>query len=165
MDGRQQREDGHEGHRDELSKARSKVARILGSMKVPASLDHLDAVLDFVHEELEKRGCPVATQAKIDIALEELFVNVCNYAYSDQDEPGDVQVDYVDDDDINAISVRLIDQGVAFDPLVRADPTRPESIEDTNVGGLGIFMTKKLMDDITYLRDRGSNIVAFRKSW
>ena len=99
-------------------------------------------------------------QNQLDIALEELFVNVCRYAYADQDEPGEVSVDYVYNANPNAITVQITDHGVPFDPLTRKDPTRPASVQEATIGGLGIFMAKKSVDDFSYLRDGDSNVVA-----
>ena len=104
-------------------------------------------------------------QHKVEVALEELFVNICSYAYKGQDEPGSAQVSYAYVADPSSITVELRDQGVPFDPLQRKDPTKPSSIQETKVGGLGIFMVKKTMDDFIYMRDDDTNVVVFKKGW
>ena len=136
-----------------------------GSITVPATLDHLDDIIDMVHVELAKRLCPIEVQNQIDIALEELFVNVCNYAYEGADEPGLCRVDYVYNANPDAIIIQLTDEGVPFDPLEHADPERPRSAFEASIGGLGIMMARRLTDDMTYLRDGNSNVVAFKKRW
>jgi anti-sigma regulatory factor (Ser/Thr protein kinase) len=61
--------------------------------------------------------------------------------------------------------VSLTDWGTPFDPLAREDPAMPTSAEDARVGGLGIFMVKRMCDDVSYLRDGDANVVAIRKVW
>ncbi|MDO4796570.1 MAG: SpoIIE family protein phosphatase, partial [Coriobacteriales bacterium] len=136
---------------------------VTGSMVVPATLDHLEEVTAMVDEELEKRLCPVGVQHKVDVALEELFVNVCRYAYANQREPGEVQVSYSYGAEPSAITIELRDQGIPFDPLTREDPTKPSSAQEAKIGGLGIFMVKRSMDDFVYVYDKGSNVVVFKK--
>ena len=136
-----------------------------GSITVEATLEHLDDVLDLVHKELGQRRCPIATQNQLDVAIEEMFVNVCNYAYDGQETPGACRVDYVYHANPNTITVQLTDWGTPFDPLQHKDPTKPASIAETMIGGLGIMMAKRMTDDMTYLRDGDTNVVAFRKSW
>lgn len=136
-----------------------------GEITVPATLDQLAAVEHMIHEELGQRLCPIGAQNKIDIALEELFVNVCRYAYANQPEPGQVTVSYVYTPDPCGITIQIVDEGVPFDPLRQQNPTTPQRIEDISVGGLGIMMTKRSVDDLTYSRDGSYNRVAFTKRW
>ncbi len=136
-----------------------------GTITVEATLDHLEEIYDMIHEELAQRRCPISIQNKLDVALEELYVNVCNYAYEDQEGPGLCRVDYIYNADPDVITIQLTDWGTPFDPLTREDPTKPSSIQEAKVGGLGIFMAKQLTDDISYLRDGDANVIAFKKSW
>jgi anti-sigma regulatory factor (Ser/Thr protein kinase) len=134
-------------------------------MEVQATTDHLSEVLDSVEDELYKRLCPVDVKHKIIIALEELFVNVCRYAYADQDEPGMVTVSYTYSPEPQAIYIEIVDQGIPFNPLTREDPNRPTSIDTVAIGGLGIYMVKKSMDTFTYHRVNDRNIVTIGKNW
>lgn len=136
-----------------------------GSVTVPATLDHLDDAYALLHSELASRHCPISVQHQIDIALEELFVNVCSYAYEDAEAPGDVLVEYVYRANPHSLTVSLTDWGVPFDPLAHTDPQAPTSAAEASIGGLGIFMVKRLTDDVSYLRDGDANVVAFRKCW
>jgi sigma-B regulation protein RsbU (phosphoserine phosphatase) len=140
---------------------------VTGTRTVPATLEHLGEVNALIVEELEQRLCPVGVLHKVEIALEELFVNVCNYAYasSNLEEPGEVTVSYAYGTDPSSITVELRDKGVPFDPLRRDDPMKPSSIQEAKVGGLGIYMVKRTMDDIAYMRDGDENVVVFRKGW
>lgn len=136
-----------------------------GTITIPATLDHIGEAIALVAAELNQRLCPSVVMHKVEVAMEELLVNVCSYAYAGQDAPGDVRVSYVYRADPHAITVELMDQGIPFNPVLREDPTKPSSIQEAKIGGLGIFMVKKTMDDLSYVYDGTNNIVAFRKSW
>ena len=136
-----------------------------GSIVVPATLEHLGTAERMVAEELERRLCPQGVQHKVEVALEELFVNVCSYAYAGQDAPGEVAVSYSYDVNPPTIEVELRDAGVPFNPVTREDPTKPSSIQEATIGGLGIFMVKKSVDELVYRREGNDNIVSFKKSW
>ena len=138
---------------------------VTGTVTVTATLDNFETALSLVTDELEHRLCPVDVKYKVAVALEELFVNVCNYAYADQPEPGTVQVSYAYGTNPSSITVELRDTGVPFDPLTLKDPTKPTNVQEATIGGLGIYMVKASMDDFTYLRDGDANVVVFRKGW
>ena len=136
-----------------------------GTETYVATLDNLPAMMEPIQKELSDRLCPMGVMNKIEIALEEMLVNVCRYAYASEEQPGKVQVSYVYTGNPSSITVELRDWGVPFDPLTRKDPTAPASIQEAKIGGLGIFMTKKSVDDMSYMRDDDANVVVFKKSW
>ncbi|MBQ9005443.1 MAG: SpoIIE family protein phosphatase [Atopobiaceae bacterium] len=136
-----------------------------GEMTVPAELANLEKVIEMIHEELDRRYCPIVTQHQIDIAVEELFVNVCNYAYAEEEKVGPCQVSYLYRPDPNTITISITDWGTPFDPLKQEDPTLPSSVKEAKIGGLGIFMAKRLTDELTYRRDNDKNVVTFKKRW
>ncbi len=136
-----------------------------GEITVPATIENLETVIDMIHGELAKRFCPIATQHQMDIALEELFVNVCHYAYADKGEVGPCRVSYLYRPYPSSITISLTDWGTPFDPLEQRDPTLPSSVQDAKIGGLGIFMTKRLTDELSYARDNDTNVVTFKKCW
>ena len=136
-----------------------------GELTVPATLKSLAQVTAFIHDELTQRLCPISVQSQIDVALEELLVNVCNYAYADQETPGDMRINYVYGVSPSKITIQITDWGVPFNPLERADPPTVSSVEDMRIGGLGIFMAKRMVDDLSYIRDNHANVVAFHKVW
>jgi sigma-B regulation protein RsbU (phosphoserine phosphatase) len=127
----------------------------------PAENDKLHEVSAFVGEYLEAHDCPMKTQMQIDLCLEEVFVNIANYAYGDG--KGDVKVRLRAKD--NTVTLTLIDKGKAFDPLQREDPDVSLSAEARKIGGLGIFLVKKNMDKVDYRREDDKNIITMRKSW
>ena len=134
-------------------------------LEMDATLDNLDAAFTLIRNELSGRHCPITAQRKVDIALEELFVNVCRYAYKDTGGVGRVRVEYVYNANPSTITVALTDWGVPFNPLEYADPQRPQTSGDAKIGGLGILMAKRSTDDLSYVRDGDANVVVFRKSW
>jgi len=141
------------------------IPQASGSLTMPATLDHLDDAAALVASEMNHRLCPVGVQRKVEVALEEMFVNVCRYAYADKDEPGEVTVSYVYRGDPKSISIELRDNGVPFNPVTLEDPTKPSDIQEAKIGGLGIFMVKNSMDELRYEHDGEYNVTTFTKSW
>ncbi len=129
---------------------------------IEALTDNLDTVMEFVDGELEEAECPMKIQMQIDLAVEEIFVNIANYAYNPETGPATVRVEV--DPDKTAVRITFIDHGVPYDPLAKADPDITESAEDRAIGGLGIFLVKKTMDDIRYQYVNGSNILTLKKN-
>lgn len=140
---------------------------ITAALEVPALIPELDRVNDFLHEELDRRLCPQRVQDQLDVAVEELYANVCSYAYPDAtpENPGKVRVLRTYHADPASITVDIIDSGVPFDPLARSDAVTPKDIEDVPIGGLGILLTKKMVDEIRYERTDDMNVVTIVKRW
>ena len=130
-------------------------------LNVEASVDNLDTVIAFIDEEIDKLDGSVKLRTQIDIAVEELFVNIAHYAYNPETGPATVRVEV--EQDPPAISITFIDKGVPYDPLAKADPDITLSAEDREIGGLGIFMVKKSMDSIDYEYKDGQNILHIKK--
>lgn len=130
-------------------------------LQIEARTEHLPQVLEFVDEQLEAVGCPMKIQMQIDIAVEEIFVNIAHYAYNPEIGTAMVRVEILDDPP--TVDITFIDHGVPYDPLAKADPDITLSAEERQIGGLGIFMVKKSMDDITYDYRDGHNILTIKK--
>ena len=141
------------------------LGAIHGTITVPATLDNLDHLFELIHQALEKAGCPATVRNQLDVVLEEVFVNVCSYAYAKGDAAGECRVDYVCRDNPKGIVIRVIDWGIPFDPLGHADPESPKSIAEARIGGLGILMVKRMTDRVSYLRHEGANMLTFKKNW
>ena len=131
--------------------------------RFPAELDKLDNVLDFVTVHLEDAGCPMKSITSISICLEELFVNVASYAYPGTS--GDVTLSLDIDAEERVTFIKLSDSGIPFNPLAKEDPDVSLDAEKRKIGGLGIFMVKKMMDSVEYERIGGENIVSIKKSF
>ena len=124
-----------------------------------AKVENLDQALAFVDECLEPLGTSMKAQMQIDVAVEELFVNVASYAYAPGTGPVTLRVEPED----AAVAITLVDRGTPYDPLAKADPDVTLSAEDRQIGGLGIYMVKKSMDGMEYRREAGCNVLTIRK--
>lgn len=133
------------------------------SLTVPAVTAHLPQVMDFIHQQLADTACPPDTILHIDLAVEEMFVNIASYAYGQ--ETGLVRIDYEQSAAPAYIEITITDQGLPFDPLSKSDADTTLPAEKRNIGGLGIFLTKKVMDSVDYERRNNENIVRLRKSF
>ena len=131
-------------------------------LTIDAKTDNLEQVLDFVNEQIELCECSMKVQIQIDIAVEEIFVNIANYAY--QDKVGKAQVKIEITEDPISIFITFIDSGVPYDPLAKEDPNTTLKAEDRDIGGLGIFMVKKSMDNVSYQYKNGQNMLTIEKS-
>ena len=132
-------------------------------LEIEALTENLDRVLSFVDEYLEKMECPMKLMTKIDLAVEEIFVNIAHYAYGS--ETGWAVITMDRDEAANKLEIVFEDGGVPFDPLAKEDPDISLSAEERPIGGLGIFMVKKIADDVSYEYRDGKNILSFIKSW
>lgn len=130
-------------------------------LTLKAIVDNLPKVTDFIDGHLEACDCPMKAQLQIDIAIDELFANIAHYAYGDAVGDATVQFDFDPSDRI--VSVTFMDHGVPFDPLQSAEPDVTLSAEEREIGGLGIFLVKKTMDNLTYRYENGMNILNFTK--
>ena len=130
---------------------------------IEARRENLDQVLGFMDAHLECRDCPMKVMLQLDIAVEELFVNIANYAYGDQ--VGQAVIQLQEEHDPEGISITFIDEGMPFDPLAKPDPDVTLGAMDRSVGGLGIYMVKKSMDDMKYRYEDNRNILTIRKNF
>ena len=129
---------------------------------VQATDGELANVLNFVTEELESCDCPPKAQMQIEVAVEELFVNIAHYAYSPEIGMATVRVSVKEEP--LTVEITFIDNGVQYDPLAKPDPDVTLSAEERGIGGLGIYMVKKSMDDIQYEYKDGRNILTIKKN-
>ena len=130
-------------------------------LTIAATVENIEVVTDFVNEQLEALDCPMKAQMQIDIAIDELFGNIAHYAYNPDVGESTVRVEVTEDP--LAVVITFIDNGVPYDPLAKADPDITLSAEEREIGGLGIYMVKKSMDDITYEYKDGQNILTIKK--
>ena len=131
-------------------------------LTIAATVENLPAVTDFVNEQLEEMDCPMKAQMQIDIAIDELFGNIAHYAYNPDVGPATVRVEVLEDP--LSVIITFIDNGMPFDPLSSEDPDITLPAEARAIGGLGILMVKKSMDEIHYRYENGSNILTIRKT-
>ena len=130
-------------------------------LNIAATVENIEAVTDFVNAQLEALDCPMKAQMQIDIAIDELFGNIAQYAYNPDVGEATVRVEVAEDP--LSVIITFIDGGMPYDPLTAADPDTTLSAEERTMGGLGIFMVKKSMDEIAYRYENGKNILMIRK--
>jgi len=126
-----------------------------------AKVSELNNAIGFVEQFLETVDCPMKTAMNITIAFEELFVNVASYAYPDSE--GVAKVSLIGDN--NKLMVIISDSGIPYNPLEKMDPDITLNANDRPIGGLGIYMVKKMMDEMSYEYVNGENITKFVKSF
>ena len=117
------------------------------SITVEAKIENVDKVTEFVNEVLEEKECPLKVQMQLDVAIDEIFGNIAYYAYGKGSGNATIQ----------------IDQGIPYNPLENKDPDITLDIEDREIGGLGIFLVKKTMDELSYEYVDGQNILTMKK--
>ena len=125
---------------------------------VPENLEEAQA---FVEEHLEAADCSAKARMQIGVAVEEIFINIANYAYAPEQGNATVRVE-VSQDPVT-VTITFVDHGMPYDPLARQDPDVTLSAAEREIGGLGIFMTKKIMDDVVYEYKDGQNILTLKK--
>lgn len=130
-------------------------------LTVEAAAENLTQVMAFVEQHLEEADCPLKAQMQLAVAAEEIFVNIAHYAYAPGTGEAAVRLDIADDP--AAVTLTFTDSGVPFNPLERDDPDVTLSAEERGIGGLGIYMTKKTMDDVRYEHRDGKNILTLVK--
>ena len=131
-------------------------------LTIAATVENINTDTDFVGEQLEAYDCPMKAQIQINIAIDELFSNIAHYAYNPDVGEATVRVEIIKEP--LSVVITFIDKGVPYDPLTTAEPDTTLSAEEREIGGLGIFMVKKSMDEIIYRYENGSNILSIRKN-
>lgn len=131
-------------------------------LTLAAIVENIETVTEFVNAQLELMDCPIKAQMQIDIAIDELFGNIAHYAYNTEVGSATVRVE-VSEAPL-AVIITFIDNGVPYDPLGKDDPDITLSAEEREIGGLGIYMVKQSMDEITYEYKDGQNILKIKKN-
>lgn len=128
---------------------------------VEATVDNLQQVIDFATEQLEERDCPMKVVMQMELVIEEIFVNISSYAYNPEIGPATFCVEF--EENPPAVLMTFIDGGKPYNPLEKNDPDTTLDIDERDVGGLGIFLVKKNVDEISYKFDGGKNILNMKK--
>ena len=131
-------------------------------LTIEATTGNIETVTDFVNEQLETLDCSMKVQMQVDIAIDELFSNIARYAYNPATGSATVQVEVTENP--LAVVITFIDHGKPYDPLAKEDPDTKLSAEERQIGGLGIYMVKKTMDDVSYEYKDGRNILKIKKN-
>ena len=131
-------------------------------LQIEAAVENLPQVLSFIEHSLETMHCSPKTKMQINVSVEEIFVNIAHYAYSSNNN-GSVTVNTECSSDPPEITITFTDSGVPYDPLAKDDPDITLSAHERNIGGLGIFLVKKMMDQVCYEHHDGQNILKITK--
>ena len=137
------------------------MAEINNSLVLDAATDNLQQVMSFIEDCLKDRDISPKTEMHINMSVEELFVNICHYAYEGKE--GEAVVDIEVTDDPLTLFITFKDSGTPYDPLAKDDPDVTLSAQERQIGGLGIFLVKKMMDDVIYRYENGQNILTIKK--
>jgi len=132
------------------------MTQIPEEIRVPARLDNLYPLLEFVASCAKRIGAGEERIREIELVMEELLVNIFNYAYPDR--PGDVAI-VCRPDDAGRLLVEIVDDGIPFNILTRGEPDLDSGIAERTVGGLGIFFVRRLVPEIRYRRESGRNVL------
>ena len=137
------------------------VERNEDSITVDAVTEALDPVLAFLNEHLHRYECDQKVRGEIRLAVEEIFVNICSYAYSSGVDDARIICRLVEDD--SYIQIQFLDKGIPFDPLVKedADTSGRQFVE--REGGFGIHIVKKTMDEVSYEYSNGMNVLKVKR--
>ncbi len=129
---------------------------------VPAKIEELANIQGAIELELEENECGMKSMMQVLIAVEEIFVNISSYAYGLKD--GVVKLLYEFREEPSRICIEFHDTGLKFNPLEKEDTDTSCSIEEREIGGLGILMVKKSMDVMEYRYEKGANILIIEKN-
>ncbi len=130
-------------------------------IKLPAEIERIEEATEFVSEILDSTGCPEKIKMQMSIALDELMSNVARYAYAPETGEITLIVDVLEKP--KRMVLTLTDSGKPYNPLEKEDPDITLSASERQIGGLGIFIVKKYMDDMTYEYKDGQNVVTITK--
>ena len=135
--------------------------RDMKEIEVDATVDNLDLVNGFVEELLTSLDCSMKLEMQLSLVVEEIFVNIASYAY--EGKTGKAVVQGGVEKDSATVKLVFIDEGMPYNPLEKEDPDISLSAEERGIGGLGIFLVKKNVDDISYEHKDGKNILTLWK--
>ncbi|MBR6396135.1 MAG: ATP-binding protein [Lachnospiraceae bacterium] len=138
------------------------MGNVSKEIEVAAKVDKLDEVIGFLEENLESAGASIKTITQINVSAEEMFVNIASYAYEGKE--GTARVVLKIEEEPRAAVISFIDSGTPFDPLSHTDPGSDRAFDEEAVGGFGILMVKKAMDEVAYEYKDGKNIFTMKKN-
>ena len=131
------------------------------TITLAATIDNLQQVIDFATEKLEAHDCPLKASMQLELVIEEIFVNIASYAYDDETGDATVYVDF--EENPTAVVLTFVDGGKPYNPLEKPDPDTSLGVDEREIGGLGIFLVKNNVDEISYERTDNKNILRMKK--
>ncbi|MBP5426134.1 MAG: ATP-binding protein [Prevotella sp.] len=137
------------------------LVRLQRSLTLPNDINTIPQLSEFIESFCDEAGIGMETTMSLNLALEEAVVNVMDYAYP-KDTAGHVNIDVRTDAD--CVVFVITDNGIPFDPTAMKDVDTTLPLEERSIGGLGIFLTRQIMDDISYERSNDKNILTLKKN-
>ena len=138
-----------------------KSAPVSCELKLEARKDNLDRVIEVLDDVLDRTGCPMKARMQLEVAVEEIFINIASYAYGT--DTGMAEIRMWTEEAPEAFLVSFADSGIPYDPMKKEDPDVSLPASEREIGGLGIYLVKKSMDDVTYRYEDGKNILTLKK--
>ena len=135
----------------------------MSDLKITATLENMEKVQAFVQEKLDKYSVSEKIKAQIDIAVEEIFVNIAHYAYNPNVGEAVISCN-IEEGDSAVVEISFEDWGKPFNPLEKEDADITLSAEEREIGGLGIYMVKQMMEKVDYKYEDNKNIFTIRKN-
>ena len=132
-------------------------------VEVPADMDHLDDVMGIIQEIMSNVEVDEAERMKVELAVEEMYTNIASYAYSEGNGSASAKCKLTDHP--GEIIICFTDTGKPYNPLDKPDPDINAGVEERGIGGLGIYMTKKMMDNVSYEYVDNRNVLTIRKNF
>lgn len=130
-------------------------------LTVDALIANIEQVTEFIDEDLRKNGCPNEMISIINVAVDEIFANIAMYAYPAFTGQAVITSECGD----KKIKLSFTDNGIYFNPLEKEDPDITLSAAEREIGGLGVFLVKTLMENVEYERVNNKNVIKMEKSW
>lgn len=129
------------------------------TISLPANIENFPNLLAWLDKQCNNAKIPIDYKNKLNIAVEEIFVNISNYAYPPKEGNVEITFEIIDE---NVVEMKFIDTGIQFNPLEKKDPDITLSAEERPIGGLGIFMVKKYMDEVNYVYENSKNTLTIK---
>lgn len=126
-----------------------------------SNISDLEEIYTLVHESLACKNVSEKIMKMLQICIEEIFVNICSYAYGDETGPVEISIEVLE----NAVKISFSDKGTEFNPLLNKDPNIAAGADERRIGGLGIFMVKNMMNNVSYRYENNCNILTIEKDF
>jgi len=130
----------------------------LDTILLEANIDNYSKLIDWLNKKCDDADIQSAYKTKLNIAVEEIFANVANYAYPTNE--GNVEVAFKVSG--NEVEMKFIDAGTPYNPLEKQDPDITLNADERQIGGLGIFMVKNYMDEVNYNYENENNVLTIK---
>ena len=128
-------------------------------LQIEAKTENLEKIQNFIFDFMSANNISEPNKMKVDVIVEEIFVNICSYAYDGKPGPCTIKQSVEN----NILKISFIDSGKQYNPLEKKDPDITLGADQRPIGGLGIYMTKKMMDEVLYEYKNNQNILTIIK--